>query len=94
VFLGFVTFYVLSVFIEDGILDRSGISRVSVLYFSIAVILNELILLIDGLGRLFRTTNPIYDRLLWIISIGLFTGALFLLMARIKTLSNPDYKVS
>jgi hypothetical protein len=56
-----------------------------VVYFTAAVILNETILLIDGVGRLFKTTNPIYDRLLWIVSIGLFTGAILLVIARMKT---------
>jgi hypothetical protein len=88
VFLGFVTFYVLSVFIDDGLLNRrAALSRFAVLYFSIAVIFNELVLLVDGVGRLLKTTNPIYDRLLWMISIGLFTGAIFLLAARIRSIN-------
>lgn len=86
VFLGFVTFYVLSYFLDKGLLSlRSGFSRFAVVYFTAAVILNETILLIDGVGRLFKTTNPIYDRLLWIASIGLFTGGILLIIARMKS---------
>jgi hypothetical protein len=86
VFLAFVTFYILSYFLDKGILSlRSGFSKFAVVYFTAAVILNETILLIDGVGRLFKTTNPIYDRLLWIVSIGLFTGAILLVIARMKT---------
>jgi hypothetical protein len=86
VFLGLVTFYILSYFLEKNILSlQLGISKFAVVYFTVAVIFNETILLIDGVGRLFKTTNPIYDRLLWIASIGLFSGAIFLIIARIKS---------
>lgn len=86
VFLGLVTFYVLSYFLEKGILSlRSGFTRFAVVYFTAAVIFNETILLVDGVGRLFKTTNPIYDRLLWIASIGLFSGAILLNIARIRS---------
>jgi hypothetical protein len=93
VFLGFVTFYVLSLFLEEDMLNPAvRMSRFAILYFSIAVILNEAILFIDGLGRLFRKTNPIYDQLLWLVSIGLFTGAIFLLAARIKSMRCSGFR--
>lgn len=86
VFLGLVTFYILSYFLEKGILSlQLAVSKFAVVYFTAAVIFNETILLTDGVGRLFKITNPIYDRLLWIASIGLFTGALLLIIARIKS---------
>jgi hypothetical protein len=86
VFLGLVTFYVLSHFLEKGMLALElRITRLAVIYFAAAVIFNEAILLIDGAGRLFKITNPIYDKLVWIASIGLFSGAILLLVARIKS---------
>ena len=86
VFLGFVTFYILSYFLKDGSLSlQLRLSKVAVAWFTGAVLFNEGILLIDGVGRLFEITYPIYDRLLWIASIGLFTGAILLVIARMKS---------
>lgn len=83
VFLGLVTFYILSNYIEQGaILWSKMISRIAVIYFSAAIIINEGILLVDGIGLMFRTTSQIYGWLIWIAAILLFTGALLLLIAR------------
>lgn len=92
IFLGLVTFYILSHFLEKGILSlQLSISKFAVMFFTTAVIFNETILLLDGAGRLFKTTNPIYDRLLWVASIGLFSGAILLIIARIKSATiNPE----
>ncbi|HET6765954.1 MAG TPA: hypothetical protein VFH08_01100, partial [Chitinophagaceae bacterium] len=86
VFLGLVTFYILSYFLDKGILSlQLAITKFAVLFFITAIIFNEAILLTDGVGRLFKISNPVYDRLLWAASIGLFTGALLLITARIKS---------
>jgi hypothetical protein len=86
VFLGLVTFYILSYFLKDGSLSlQLRLSKIAVAWFTGAVLFNEGILLIDGVGRLFEITYPIYDRLLWIASIGLFTGAILLVIARMKS---------
>jgi hypothetical protein len=90
VFLGFVSFYILSNFLNAGIFaSEKKISKIAVVFFSTAIILNEAILLIDGMGLMFYTTLRIYPWLLWIASILLFTGTLLMLGARLKS-----YKVN
>lgn len=86
VFLGLVSFYILSNFFNDKILSSENrISKIAIIFFSVAVIVNEGILLIDGLGRLLYFTHPVYFWLLWIAAILLFFGALLILIARLWT---------
>ncbi len=85
VFLGFVSFYIFSIFLETGLFVKAKrISTAAIGFFAIAVILNETILLIEGVGLMFSSTNPLYPWLLWIASILLVSGALFVLVARVK----------
>ena len=87
VFLGFVTFYILSVFLEDQLLAiRLRITRFAITWFVVAVVLNEVLLMADGGGRLFGISNPIYELLLWIVAIGLFVGGILLLVAGKKSM--------
>jgi len=89
VFLGLVTFYILSNLLQNASFDlRKSISRIAVLFFSTAIIINETILLIDGIGLMFYTTNRSFPWLLWGASILLFTGAVLILVARISTMKN------
>lgn len=83
VFLGLVTFYILSVLIESKHISIKPPSRNAVIYFSAAIIINELILLVNGMGLLFKITHPIYGWLLWIASILLFTGTIWLVITRV-----------
>jgi hypothetical protein len=84
VFLGFVTFYILSNFVSGNVfpIERT-ISKTAIVFFSSAIVINETILLVDGIGLMFYTTNPVYSWLLWIASILLFAGTCLILTARI-----------
>lgn len=85
VFLGLVSFYILSNYIESEILPRQRFfSKTAIIFFSGAIIMNEVVLLIDGIGLMLYTTDPIYAWLLWIASILLVTGAVLILVARIN----------
>ena len=85
VFLGFVTFYVLSNLIEHGHFSRNGKAIVYPFYiFSFAIIFNETILMLQGLGILFKTNSSIYNWLLWIAAIMLLLGATLIMSARFK----------
>ena len=53
--------------------------------FTLGVIGNEAFLMTQGLEILFKTNSTLYSWLLWGASIVLFTGALFIAIARIKT---------
>jgi hypothetical protein len=87
VFLGLATFYILFHYIESGLFNlKKSFSRISIITFVIAVILQEVLLMIQGLGLLFGNANPIYNRLLWVASIFLFTGAVLICIAALKNL--------
>ena len=93
VFLGFVTFYILSHFIKENVFPfEKLISKTAIVFFSLAIVVNETILLVDGIGLMFSTTNPIYAWLLWIASILLFTGACLILAARAANFSSQPMK--
>jgi hypothetical protein len=88
VFLGLVTFYIFSNLLSAGVFSiEKRISKTAIIFFATAIIFNEAILLVDGMGRMFYTTNPIYPWLLWIASILLFTGAILVLVARLNHIS-------
>jgi len=58
------------------------------LFFSSGIILNEAVLLFQGVGILFETTSHVYPWLLWIAAICLFTGAVLMATARLKRISH------
>ncbi|HEV7333010.1 MAG TPA: hypothetical protein VGN63_18385 [Flavisolibacter sp.] len=77
VFLGFVSFFILSTAIEDGFFNRHRKTIVWPFYlFGFGVLFNEAFLMIQGLEILLKTNSPIYYWLLWIGAILLFLGAL------------------
>lgn len=88
VFLGLVSFYIISNFLENSIFPAGRQSNRAVAFFAFAVIVNEGILLADGLGRLFYFTHPVYAWLLWIAAIMLFIGGLLMLRARLSVQVN------
>jgi hypothetical protein len=86
VFLGQVAFYILSNYIGAGAFNtKSSFVRLSIQVFAAAVIIQELILLVQGVGLLLGNYNPVYVWLLWGISICLATGALLMFVARLKS---------
>ena len=86
VFLGQVAFYILSNYIGAGAFNvKSRFVRLSIQFFAAAVIIQELILLVQGIGLLLGNYNPVYVWLLWGVSICLATGALMMFVARLKS---------
>jgi hypothetical protein len=89
VFLGFVTFFILSDFLVAGIFaPQKKFSATAIIFFAAAIIINETILLINGLGLMFYSTNPIYPWLLWGAAILLLIGATLMLIARLRDSSS------
>ena len=83
VFLGMISFYIISVFVEENVFASiNKLSRFAIIYFSTAIILNEFILLVNGIGLMFKKTHEIYPWLLWIAAILLFTGTVLMSIAR------------
>lgn len=89
VFLGFVTFFILSIYCSIKVFNtKSFFTKLALIFFSSAIILNEATLLFQGVGILFETTSHIYPWLLWIAAICLFTGAVLIITARLKSISH------
>jgi hypothetical protein len=84
VFLAFVSFYLLSAFIESKIFS-AGIKLISapILIFVTGVIFNEALLMFQGLEILFYSNSKLYNWLLWGASIILFIGASAIAIARL-----------
>jgi hypothetical protein len=93
VFLGLVTFYILSHFIEKGVFSfHNRFAGFSLGFFTVAILINELILLVNGIGLLLKRTNDIYPWLLWAAALGLFLGALLIVVSRMCNLSGSTLK--
>jgi len=91
VFLGFLTFYILSNFVNGNVFPpERTISKTAILFFSSAIVINEAILLVDGIGLMFYTTNPVYSWLLWVASILLLAGSFLILLARIAKFKSAE----
>ena len=76
VFLGFLTFYLLSSFIEEGFFTLRGKTIAWPFYlFGLGIVVNEALLMLQGLGILFFYNTSLYNWLLWINSIILFVGS-------------------
>ena len=84
-FLGILTFFILAVLTEDNFFTRGNkIIALPLVIFTIGIFLNELLLMLQGLGILLNTNDDIYKWLLWITSIVLLVGALMLFLARLS----------
>jgi hypothetical protein len=86
VFLGFVSLFILAYFSKTGLLDcTKRITRTALIVFAIAVILNEAILIAQGLATVFMPGSNIFPWMLWATGVCLFTGAILIAVARIQT---------
>jgi len=76
VFLGFLTFYLLATYIEEGYFTKSGKTIGWPLYlFGFGIIVNEILLMLQGLGILFFYNTSLYNWFLWGNSIILVLGS-------------------
>ncbi len=90
VFLGFVSFYIFFNFLEEGVFVKTKrVSNTAIGCFAAAVILNETVLLIEGVGLMFYSTSGLYPWLLWMASIFLFTSAFWILAGRLRNDKTP-----
>ena len=88
VFLGFLSFYLFHAFIESGYFTKAGkVIRLPFYVFATGIFMNELLLMIQGLGILFQTNNEIYRWLLWIAAIVLSAGGIMLVLARMAVVT-------
>lgn len=90
VFLGFVSIFLLAYFSQKGFLNiKTGFTRVALIVFTIGVIINEAILMSQGLSAMFIKGSQLFPWLLWIASIWLFCGALLIAIAGFKFSTAP-----
>jgi hypothetical protein len=83
VFLGFVTLFLFTWFVQNGYLNiKSAFTRFVLIFFTIAVILNEAVLMTQGLGAMLIKSSTIFAWLLWALSIILFLASLLIGCAR------------
>lgn len=85
VFLGFVTFYLLSAYFEEGVFNRaSAFARGALALFAFGIIAQEVVLMVQGVMLFMGKAPHIYYWLLWIIAILLFLGALLVALASLS----------
>jgi hypothetical protein len=88
VFLGFVTIFIIAYFAQKGILNtKSPFTRFALMVFTFAVVANEILLMLQGLGNIFIAGSPLFSWYLWGAGIWLLLGTLLIAIARI--LSKP-----
>lgn len=93
VFLGFLTFFILSTLIRDEFFTRKNkIISLPLVIFAIGVLANESFLMLQGLGILLKTNHGVYNWLLWGTAFVLFTGAFLIALSRIYIISTRKNK--
>ena len=86
VFLGFVTLFVMTYFTQRGYLDvKLKFTRFALMVFTCAIVLNEILLMLQGIGNIFIASSPLFPWYLWGAGLLLLSGALLIVFARIKT---------
>jgi len=88
VFLGFVSLFIIAYFAQKGFLNtKSPFTRFSLMVFTTAIVLNEILLMLQGLGAMFIAGNTLFPWYLWGAGILLLIGALLIALARMRTKS-------
>ncbi len=86
IFLGFVTLFVMAYFAQKGYIDiRSRYSKFAFMIFTIAILINEILLMLQGLGNIFLASSPLFPWYLWGAGILLLIGIILIAVARIRT---------
>lgn len=86
VFLGFVTLFLIAYYAQKGMLDtKSTFTRIALMVFTIAILVNETLLMLQGLGAMFLASSPLFPWYLLGAGILLLSGALLIAIARIRT---------
>lgn len=78
VLLGFVSLYLIAHFLHAGYLKPGKTTNIAVMVFASAVVFNEVILMMQGLGVMLMTSSNIYPWMLWVTGGGLLAGACML----------------
>jgi hypothetical protein len=91
VFLGLASFFILARYMEHGVLGPGRpLSRLALGWFAGFVLLQEVVLLVQGLFLLSGSNHWSYAWLLWMAAIGLFVGAVLLFVAGVRSGFKPS----
>jgi hypothetical protein len=86
VFLGFVTLFLIAYFAQKGILNTQSIfTRFALIVFAIAVVINETLLALQGLGNMLIASSPLFSWYLWGAGLLLLLGTLLVATSRIMS---------
>jgi hypothetical protein len=98
VLLCFITLYILSHFSHTGVLKNNKLSQTAIAVFTTSVVVNEVLLMSQGLGIMLMESSKLFPWLLWTASIGLVMGSVLLITARLKSMkyniATTDTKLS
>jgi len=90
IMLGFISLYLMAHFCTMGLLDvGSRFTKYSVMCFLFAVIVNETILMVQGICAFFMMGSPKYQWYLWYAAILLSVSTLLIYISRLKTKDLP-----
>ncbi|HET9825125.1 MAG TPA: hypothetical protein VFP87_07315, partial [Chitinophagaceae bacterium] len=85
VFLGFVSTFILAYYIQVRILDmRRNLTRQSLIVFVVGIILNEVVLMFQGVGAMFLKSSYLFPAVLWAISIVLLIGSILIFTTSVR----------
>lgn len=85
VFLGFVTFYLLAAYFEEGVFNRqSAFAKGALSLFAFGIIAQEVVLMIQGILLFLGKAPHIYYWMLWGIALLLFLGATLVALAALR----------
>ena len=86
VFLGFVSLFILVYYGQTKLLNsKKPITKIALSVFVFGVVLNEVLLMVQGLGVMLIKSSAVLPFLLWVVAICLFSGTILLGIARIQT---------
>lgn len=88
VFLGFVTLFLVAYFAQIGMLAiNKRISKIALYWFAVAVIVNELLLMMQGLGTMLSINVLVFNWFLWVAGLMLLSGTWLIALARFASRS-------
>ena len=86
VFLGFVSLFILALFVKKGFIDKTRkFTKFALIVFAVAVIINETLLITQGLVTMVIPGSIIFQWLLLGAGICLFAGTILIAIARLET---------
>ncbi len=85
VFLGVITLFILGYLLAEQIFQLNKISIAGILIFAAGVILNEFVLMVQGVAAISYNALPFVNEILLCTAIILFTGALLMSFAKRKS---------